>query len=290
MHALAQSLVQGLVYGGIYSIAALGFALVYFTTGVFHIAYGAIFTVGAYLAVSLGADTAGGLVVGLAAGMAAAATLSAATYCCVYLPMLRRGAATLELFVVSLGLNLALIAAILIAFGPNTRNFDFPDLFRQHELLGVTVSWLGVACIALGVVALAGITLLGRRTLLGQQMRAIGANPELAQLRGVRVVAVTAGVYALAGALSVVAAVLFGMNTSVTSSGGTSPTLLASIATLLGGRGSYAGAYLGGLIVAMIGAISSALLPGQWEIAVVFAAFILIVLARPQGLLKAAVA
>lgn len=287
MHVLLQSLVQGLVYGGIYSVAALGFSLIYSTTGVFHIAYGAILTAGVYLVISCGGgDAVGGLVAGLAAGIALAAVLSVVIYMGIYRPMQRKGATTLELFVVSLGLNLALVALILIVFGAETRTFNFPGFFAQHLVGGLRISYLGLTCIALGLVALLTIEYVGRRTLLGQQMRAVSANVELAQLRGVHVSRVIAGVYAAGAALSVIAGVLIGMSTSVTSESGTNLTLLAAIATLLGGQGAYRGAYIGGLIVGMVSAISAALLPGQWSTAAVFGAFIVIVLVRPEGLLR----
>jgi branched-subunit amino acid ABC-type transport system permease component len=285
VHILLQGVVQGVVYGGVYAVAALGFSLIYSVTGVFHIAYGAILTMGVYTLFAVGGgDAIGELLLGLAAGVALASLITMLVYLTIYGPLQKRGASTLELFVISLGLNLAIGALVIIIFGPDTKSFSLPSFTQLHEVLGLRISDLGFVCIAAGLAALAGIHFAARRTLFGQQVLAVSANPELARLRGVRVKMVVGSVFAVAGALSVVSGVLLGMNSSVTVESGTSLTLLASIATLLGGKGSYVGAYTGGLIVGLVSALANALIPGQWSTAAVFGTFVLIVLVRPQGL------
>ena len=283
---ILQSCLNGLVYGGIYAVAAFGFALVYFTINVFHVAYGAILAAGAMTAVAwTGADRIGGLPVGCLVGALVAIVLSCAVYLLVYRPMSARGASTLSLFVASLGASLVLLAGILFVFGPNPRNFDLDAAMKYHEVATLNISWLGLACIAAGALAFALVHILGTRTLIGQQMRAVASNKQLAELRGISVTKVILVVFALSGIFALVAGVLLGATTSVTPDFGTSITLLASIAVLVGGNGSYLGTYVGAIFIGVVASVSAQFLPGQWSSVMVFGAFIVVVLIRPNGLL-----
>jgi branched-chain amino acid transport system permease protein len=286
VHQVYQALVQGLVFGSIYGIAAIGFALVYNATMVFHVAYGALVNVGALLAIGFGAEgRADRLFVTIPLAMLIAAVIGALVYLSVYRPMLRRGAKPITVFVASLGLNLAISAVLQLVYGPATRHFDYPALFRTHRIAGADLSYLGITCIATGILVAAVLVYLLRRTLLGQQIRAVGSSAEIAQLAGVRTIVVLAGVFALSSAIAAICGVLLGMQTSVAPPVNPTLTLLAAVAVLLAGRGSYTGAYLAGIMLGVVQALAGVLLPGECATATVFAVFVAVALTRPQGLL-----
>ena len=92
MSLLLDGLVQGLAFGSIYALAALGFALIFATTRIFHIAYGSLSTVGAYIAVSISSTSIAALGVGLLVAFATVAVLSLLTYRFIYRFMERKGA------------------------------------------------------------------------------------------------------------------------------------------------------------------------------------------------------
>jgi branched-subunit amino acid ABC-type transport system permease component len=285
-----QGIIQGLSMGSIYAIAALGFSLIYYVTGTFHIAYGGIFTVGTYVVLACGgASSAVGLIGGLVAGAAVAIVLNVAVDRGVYAPARRRGAAAVELFVASLAINLVLVALLSIVAGPNPREFTFPRIFKQHPIGGVYVSWLVIGSVVIGLITLGLVHLVTNRTSLGRQIGAIAVNPELAQLRGINVAIVSVFVFGLAGVLSVVSSTMFAMTTNATPDSGIALTLLTAIAVLMGGAGSPVGAYAGGMIIGLANALASSYLPGDWQTVIAFAIFILIVLTRPQGIFARAV-
>lgn len=286
MDQLSQALTQGLVFGSIYAIAALGFALVYNTTVIFHVAYGAIANVGVLLAISAHADTqAARLIYTVPLGMAVAAACGALLYLAVYRVMQRRGANTITIFVASLGANLTISSLLQVIYGPALRHFQYTGFFRTHHVLSVQISDLGVVCIASGVVCVLVIAWVIRRSGWGQQVRAVGSSAEMAELAGIRTVIITSSVLVVSSVIAVASGVLLGLQTSVAPPVDPTLTLLAAVAVLLAGRGSYVGAYVCGLLLGVVEALAGSYAPGQWARASVFAVFVLVVLVRPQGLL-----
>lgn len=285
MHLLVQSAIDGLMFGSIYAIAGLAFGLVYRLSRVFHIAFGSIGTLGAFVAVAVAGDDGGaGLAVGIVLGALAGAAVTLLIRWAVYGPMLRGGADQGATFVASLGLALLIQALVVLAFGADNRSFAVDDFVRRHALGGYSVSGLTIAAVLAGAACVTGLGVLLHRTRWGHQTRALASNPEQAQLVGIRTVPVTAAVWALAGLLSVVAFVLFGMTSNVVATSGMQLTLFAALAVIAGGVGSLGGTYATGLLIGVLDAVTASKLPGQWSTTAVFLAFILLLLVRPQGL------
>lgn len=283
---LVQALVQGLVFGSFYAIAAIGFGLIYHTTGVFHIAYGSILALATYVVVILatGLSAAVTLAAGVA-GAAVAVVVTLAVYLGIYAVLERRGASSMVVFVASLGVAMAIEAAILIVFGTTVQRFDAPFLLKVHFVAGVGISYLGLATILVGASILGVVLWLMNRTRWGYQVRALASNRMLAEGIGIRPRRVIVVVYAIAAVLSVVAGVLLGMTTIVVAPMGTSLTLMAAMAVLIGGSQSYLGAYIAGLALGVVQATAAMLLPGEWSVSAVFGFFLLVILVRPKGLL-----
>src|SRR5271170_3208542 len=124
MNTLQVTIVEGLTFGSVYALSALGFAILYNTTGIFHIAYGALAILGFMIAVTLNtsqstAPLVGSVCVGITAVFAATWLVFA-----FYNLLSRRGLDRLGLFVVSLGIALALQALMQLVFGPAIRTFN----------------------------------------------------------------------------------------------------------------------------------------------------------------------
>jgi branched-chain amino acid transport system permease protein len=284
MNALGVIVVQGLTFGSIYAVSALGFGLVYNTTRAFHIAFGSIGLVGAYVVVALSPrGSLWQLLLALAAGAVVAAALTAGAFG-LYSLVNRRRDGQLAVFVVSLGISFALEPLIVLTRGADPVPFGRPDLLAQHAVLGMRVSYLAVGSVVGGLLLLGLVKWLFGRTRWGFQVKGLAANPELAALVGVKARGVLLGVLALAGTFGTIAAVMLGMLTQVTPTGGTAVTLVAAVAVIAGGVGSYTGAYLFGLVFGLLQAVMATLLPGGWVTVGVYAAILLLILLRPTGL------
>jgi len=285
---IGQAIIQGLVFGSIYAIAALGFGLVYHTTGVFHIAYGAILALATYVVVTVSAGLSQpSTVLAVAAGLAVAVIANVLVYLAIYRTLERRGASSMIVFVASLGASMALQAGTLLVFGAAVLNFDAPDLLRVHFFGGVGISYFGVATIAIGLLAAAAVTWLMSRTRWGFEVQAVASNRSLAEGIGIRPLRVLVGVYAVASVLSVISGVLLGVTTSVVAPMGTNLALLAAIGVLVGGAQRYTAPYLGGLLLGLVQAGAATLLPGEWSVSAVFVMFLVVILLKPTGLMGA---
>ncbi len=285
MELLWQAVVQGLIFGSIYGLGAVGFALAYSATRIFHVVYGALANFGLLVAIAMGAGNhPWRLFLTVPLGMAASALLGTLIYLLVYRTMARSGATPISMFVASLGLMLLISAVLQIVYGPTTQYFNYPALFRTHEVVGVNLSILDVICFVTGVLVAGVVLFLVRRTLWGRQVRAVSSSSEVAALVGVRSTVILATVFAGSSVVAMLCGLLYGMQTSVSPPVDPTLALLAAIAVLLAGRGSYFGAYLAGLFLGIVEAVVGAELPGQWSVAAVFGVFVLVTLVRPRGL------
>jgi branched-subunit amino acid ABC-type transport system permease component len=286
MHVLVQSIIDGLVFGAIYAIAGLTFGLIYDVTKVFHIAFGSIGTLGTYVAVAL-AGSNGSLahiVSSVALGALVAGAATVAVVVLVYRPLIRRGADSGATFVSSLGLATLIEALVILGFGANDRSFSVDSFVRRHDVGGFGISNFHVVGVGLAVVVVIALILLVDHTRFGHQLRAVASSREQADLVGIRSGVVATTACALAGALSVIAFVLVGMNGAVVATGGTQLTLFAVLAVIAGGVGRFWGTAILGFALGVLSGVSGTVFPGQWSATAVFVCALVLILLRPRGL------
>jgi branched-chain amino acid transport system permease protein len=166
-----------------------------------------------------------------------------------------------------------------------------PMLGEAMRFGGVQVSALKLVTILACVVLLAALTWFLRRTRFGLEMRAAAENFTMSRLLGVRANRVIAFAFALSGVLAAVVAVLFSAQTGfVQPRLGVQLVIVGFVATVIGGLGSLFGAAVGGLAVGAAATLLQAFLPPDlrpFREAFLFAAVILVLLVRPQGLFPA---
>jgi len=288
MHLLLQSVINGLIIGSIYAIGAVTFGIIYDLTKVFHLAFGAIGMLGAYVAVSV-AGTSGGVTTMIEAcllGVLATAATTIVTVTFVYDPLVRRGADSGITFVASLSLELLLSGGILLIFGPTVRTFSVAGFLVQHDIGGYEFSSFYLFVVVVLLVIAVSLSWVLTHTRTGNQIRAIASNREQAQLVGIQTRLLIAGACAVAGGLSAVAFILQGMQGNISDADGTELTLFAVLAVLAGGIGSIGGPIIVGLAIGVVGSVTVTVLPGQWSTTVIFLAATLLILTRPRGLIQ----
>jgi branched-chain amino acid transport system permease protein len=282
---LLQVITDGLVFGSIYALGALGFSLIYSTTGTFHIAFGASLLVALYVATELGTSGGAGAF-GLLVGLVLAMIIGAVIYVGFYRPMQARGRSRLIVFVASLGLSIAIEAGILMVFGAPQRNFSFGNLLEARDVLGQQVSLLGLVSVAVAVIALFALRQLLGRSSFGRKVQGISMNPELAETIGIRTRRVIVTVFAIGSGLGFLALFAYSANNAVTSDIGTAYTLVVAVAVIAGGVGSLLGSYLIAMLFGLIQALAGVYLSGQWTLVAVYGGFIVLIMARPDGLFR----
>ena len=205
---LLQLCVNGLVAGAVYSLMAVGFALIYNSTRMFHIAHGAVFTIAAYafyfFAVTLGVD----FWLSAVAGIAAAALLGVLMEVGIYRPIRRLGGGLNSVLIASLGLMVLLQSLYAIAFSTETLTIR-QGMLDTIIIGGIAVTSLNLVVGAIAIVAFVAIELFLRTSKYGQAIRALADNPTLANIQGIGTGRLYIIIFLVGSALAGVAGISF---------------------------------------------------------------------------------
>lgn len=233
MDLIVQALVIGLTENAPLVLAAIGFALLYRLTGLINVAYSETITLGAYFGMwfntTFGLDFYAVLIpTALLSGL-----LSVATYLFLFRPARRRGVGGLELIIISFGLSIVLRHGLQFIFGYPERFFSVPP----PETLFI----FGVGVTSFRMVAFAAVALLSlslylfiQRTSYGLQIRALASDEDLARVSGIRPLAVTVLIWAIAGVAGGLAGAFYGVGASVSPLLGWRQFLLLLLVALVG--------------------------------------------------------
>lgn len=284
-----QLLVNGLVTGSVFAIAAVGVSLIYGILRLVNFAYGDVMAYGACMAFLFNVTLGLQMVLSTALAMVATAVLSVALELVLWRPLRARGAGFMSLFLASIGLALILRQMLLLVAGPQSRAYDV-NPYKVYVIGSVRLSGSQAIAIAVAVVAIVLVGVLLSSTSLGRTMRAVADDRALAAVAGIdtgRVVLVTWIVSGLLAGLAGVLAAL--VQSTFDPNFGFALLLPVFAAVVLGGIGSAYGALLGGLVLGVVTELSTwggffGGVNSVYKPVVAFAILIGVLLVRPQGL------
>lgn len=288
MTATIQFLIDVLSLGGAYALMALGLVIVYGILRLVNFAYGELIMVAGYTLYLLNGSALPWLVMAAAAVMMAVVTGLATDYVA-FRPV--RAKSVTAVLITSFAFSTLLQNAALLFISPRPRNVPLPDIFSETvQFAGVITPARNLITIAAAVILLALFAWLMRRSVLGIAMRAAATHFTMARMLGVPANLIISSAFALSGLLAGLVALLWlGRIGTVAPGIGLEPLLIAFIATVLGGMRSLQGAVLGGFLLAFIDTGLNYTLPQdllKFRDAFTFSLVILILLWRPEGLLK----
>jgi branched-chain amino acid transport system permease protein len=279
---LAQSLIGGILFGGVYSLMAVGLTLIFGVMRVVNFAHGDMMVWGMYLAWLLatraGVDPLLGFVVCAGALVVLGAAIQRGL-------VDRIGDAPHEMqILLLLGVALVLENVALMAFGPDPQ--------RARSALARATLWLGPVFVDVGrlaafVVALlltGALWLFLRRTDLGRTMRATADNPYGALVVGADVRRVYAVAFGIGAACVGAAGALVSPILPFSPSTGLAASVTSFNIVIIGGMGSLPGAFAGGLLVSVAESLGAVFLSPSLKELVSFGLLIAILLLRPAGL------
>jgi branched-chain amino acid transport system permease protein len=299
-----QSLYTGLVVGCIYGLMCVGLALIFSVMRVINFAQGEFLMLGMYAALFVFTQLGVSAVLGPYAGPIVAAlaggVLVFAAGVVIYEALLRwitglqvagtEGEGHYPQLTLTLGLSLVLANGGLIVFGstPETMQTPMSSSAWELQLYGQDVTlFLNQARTAAAVMALlvaGAVALFIARSRTGKTLRAAADNPEAATYMGIHVGRAHRLAFAIGAAVTAVAGGLVATYYPFQPYIGIEFVIVMYAGVVLGGMGSVGGAFWGGLTIGLIQQLSTLVLPNQLQNAAIFAAFLLIVLLRPQGL------
>ncbi|MBM4118076.1 branched-chain amino acid ABC transporter permease [bacterium] len=297
MQELLQQLVNGITWGSIYSLIALGYTMVYGILRFINFAHGDVYMVGAYIAYYLvaafgmssgGAPPAAALAVILGA-MAGAALLGIIIERLAYKPLRRQP--RLTVLITAIGVSLFLENAGILVFGADPK--FFPQIFAARSVRlpgGALTTSHQLLVLGGALVLMVGLSLIVYRSPIGRAMRALAYSRDVASLMGIPTDRIITFTFALGSALAAAAGVLVALSTPrIDPLMGLMPGLKAFVAAVLGGIGNIPGAMLGGLVLGLAETLVSGYVSSTYRDAIAFALLIIILLVRPAGLLGRAV-
>lgn len=280
---IAQTLINGLLLGGLYGVVAVGFSIVWGVLGIVNLTHGAFIMVGAYAAFFMfqhfGLDP-------FLAIPVAMVLLFVIGYL-IQVTMLTRVMRTSPMLSMSLtfGLDLVFINIAILLFTSDYRMVNTGYAGETVEWLGRNLPYDRMATFGIAMLLAAAFYWFLQRTRPGFAILATALDRETVRLMGInpkRVYAMTAGLgAALAGGAGCLASMLFPISPTM----GVPLLAAAFIVTVLGGVGSVEGAVLGGMLYGLVQSFASLLLGVAYQEVAAFCAFLLILVLRPQGLL-----
>jgi branched-chain amino acid transport system permease protein len=283
----AQLIAEGLRFGLILSLAAVGLSLVYGTTGLVNFAHGELVTYGALIAYWLNVSHGLQLVGAAALAVVICGATGWAQDVLFWGKLRKRGTGLLAMMIASIGLALLVRYIFLYFYGGD--NDAYTDYRGQVAVkpgpLPIALAprdyWsMGIAAVALvlTIVAL-------NRTKLGKATRAVADNPALAAASGIDVNRVIRTVWTVGAALAGLAGILLGLAQQVQFQMGQNILLLIFAAVTLGGLGTALGAVLGSLVIGVGIQISTLWVSPELKNVGALGALIVILMVRPQGIL-----
>ena len=274
----------GLVTASVLAIAAVGFTLQFGVTDVLNLAYGAVMIAGAFLAYVLnqaGLNVWLGLVVAVIACSIGSVLLNAG----VYAPFQRRGASSITMVIVSLGMTLIIEFGVQALAGGTSVSYTMSQ-GPSVTAGGLVLSTVQLVVIGLSLLVMAGTHVLLRYTKLGKSMRATAANKSLARNCGIRTGRVITITWAVTGGLCGLAGVVFAMDAGSFDATATDLFLILILAaTFLGGPGQAYGAMLGAVVIGLATEVSAAYITPSYKYVIAFVALLVMLGVRPAGLL-----
>ena len=250
MDIISDSIVIGLTEQAPLILAAMGFALLYRLTGLINVAYSETITLGAYMGMWLNTTFDLNFYTILIPTGIIAGLISVATYFAVFRPAKLRHVGGLEMIIISFGLSVFLRHGLQFVFGYPVRFFDVPAP-RTIFVLGVGVSSFRlVAVISVFVLAL-GLFWFIQKPSYGLQIRALASDEGLAQVSGIRPLAVTVLIWFLAGVAGGLAGAFYGVGSAAAPLLGWRQFLFILLVVLVGGAKNIGGVIIVGAITAV---------------------------------------
>ncbi len=281
---LAEVLIGGLLSGVMYSLVAIGFVLIYKTSGVLNFAQGAQLLFAALTFVSL---VERGLPFALALGITFAlmVALGLAIERTVLRPLVNQPPITL--FMATLGLSYVIEGVAQLVWGTQVHSLELGVDDAPLEIAGVLISTFDLFAAGVAAVMVAALSAFFRYTRVGLAFRAVADDTFAALAVGLRLPVIWATVWSAAGVIALVAGLLWGARMGVQFS--LSLVVLKALPVLvLGGFDSILGAIVGGLLIGALEKLAEVYLGpyvgGGIESWFAYAAALLFLLVRPAGL------
>lgn len=308
-----QLTIDGLSWGAIYALVAVGYTLVFGVLRLINFAHSEIFMFGMFgayfcLDIILGFTPSGNaynkgvlltivyLAIAMVFAMLVSGSAAVGLEFIAYRPLRRRNARPLTFLITAIGMSFVLqefvhfiLPQLITGYGGSNAQqpITLVQPKTQFTIFGATVSNVTLVIIASALVLALLTDIAINRTKFGRGIRAVAQDSTTATLMGVSRERIIMTTFLIGGLLAGAAALLYTLKVpqGIIYSGGFLLGIKAFSAAVLGGIGNLRGALLGGLILGVMENYGQALFGTQWRDVVAFVLLVLVLLIRPTGIL-----
>ena len=283
MEQLLASLVDGLLLGFVYGLAAMGLTLIFGVMDVINLAHGPIIALGMFAVFFLSSASGLGLNPYLALPLVAVFGLLFGIV--MYFVAVNRvlDAPHLSSLLATFSVSMMIIGVGTTVLTTSPRNLEF---FMGSLQLG-SITILGTRLIAaiISILVTTGLFLFLNRTQQGKAIRAVANNRAAAELMGIPSTRTLALSFGIGTMLAAISGGLIATFFSFSILAGTVYELKSFVIVVMGGLGNPTGALIGGLILGALEGVAPVFIPVSWVPVIEFVLFVLILLVRPTGLM-----
>jgi len=280
MIGIVASVVDGVLVGAVYGLAAMGLTLIWGVMNVINLTHGAIIVLGMFavyfLATAAGLSPYGGLPLVIVLGFLFGVVLYwVAVNRVVGRPVLMSLLATFSMNMILIGLGTALWS---------TSPYNVPVSLPGISWEGYTFTGTHIMAAVLAGVIAGLLYLFLHHTRPAKAIRAVANNREAAELTGIPTKRVLSMAFGLGVALACASGALIATLFPFTVLSGGSYQLKSFVVTVLGGLGNPAGALIGGVALGLIEGLATPFMPVSWTPIIEFALFVVTLIAFPRGI------
>lgn len=278
---MLQLLANGIVFGSIIALGAIGLTLVYGILKFANFAHGDTMSLGAYLALLFYGMQ---LPFPIAVGLAVIISVVVALLIDRYLYQRFRSTGPIILLIASVGVALFLRNIILLFWGPDLTYYSRALQISRPILPGIRLNNTDISVLIITAVLIVLVHLFLKKTKIGKAMRAVSDNMDLAEVAGIDTQRIIIWTWTVGTTLAVIGGIMLGMENGLRPTMGWELLLPLFAAAILGGIGQPYGAMVGGLVIGIAQEVSTGFISTAYKPAVAFVIMILVLLIRPQGI------
>ena len=281
----ARLFVEGIRFGLIIAMCAIGLSLIFGTTGLTNFSHGEMVTFGAIVAWVFNVTFGWPFILSAIVAVLISIGMGFGIDRFFWRPLRNRGTGLIAMLVISIGLGLLVRYIFQFQFG------GFGEAYRQYTLQDglefgpVRIVPRDLIGMGLSILVLVAVATFLQRTRTGKAMRAVADNKELAESSGINVDRVIGFVWASGAGLAGLGGILQGLSEQVSFQMGFQLLLLMFAGVTLGGLGTAYGALVGSLVVGVAMEVSTIWIPSEFKTVVALSILVLVLLIRPQGIL-----
>ncbi len=285
MDIVPQLIANSVIAGAIYMMVALGFNLIYGTVKFFDIGYGALATVGAYLVLMFYKNLGLDLYISVIFALLLAGGIGYIINVLVYKKLRDRKASSMVLLVASLGVLTVLQAIVAIIFSSQFQTLSTGQS-KVFEIYGAVITQTQLVILVSGLVIMAILGLVMKKTLFGKAVKAVSDDEEVAKIVGINTNKIIGAVFFIGSMIAGLAGIFIGFDTGAEPTMGMSLLLKGVVASIIGGIGNIYGGVLGAFLLGFVENFGIWKISGEWKDAIAFGLLLVFLLFRPQGILK----